>query len=145
MGLDVGQARIGVAISDPLGWTAQGLSVWVRRGRAADLAHLQELVRAHGVKALVVGLPRRTDGSMGPEARGVADLAREWSEALNMPVHFWDERFTTVEAHRTLAAGKMPERKRRQVVDQVAAALMLQAFLDHRRAAGPGGGEDGGG
>lgn len=134
-----------MAISDPLGWTARGLSVWVRRGRAADLAHLQELVSAHGVRAVVIGLPRRTDGSLGPEARSMAELGREWSGALDVPVHFWDERFTTVQAHRALAAGKMSERKRRRVVDQVAAALMLQAFLEHKRAAGAGGGEDGGG
>ncbi|HEX6971690.1 MAG TPA: Holliday junction resolvase RuvX, partial [Limnochordia bacterium] len=107
-----------------------------RRGPDADLAALQALVRTHAPCGVVIGLPRRTDGSLGPEAAAIERLARRWAGALGVPVYLWDERFTTVEAERTLAEGGWPALRRRRVVDQLAAAILLQAFLERRRRTG---------
>jgi putative Holliday junction resolvase len=121
-------------VSDELGLTAQGLPTWVRRGRAADLAHLRALVQKWGIGEVVVGLPRNMDGTVGPQAEAARELARELREALGLPVALWDERLTTAAATRVLTEAGLSRRRRRGRVDAVAAALILQGYLDRTRA-----------
>jgi putative Holliday junction resolvase len=131
LGLDLGAKRIGLAVSDPLGITAQGLEVWVRRDRQADLDHLLKVARDYDVEHLVVGLPRHLDGRLGAAAPEIMEFAGALGEALGVEVIFWDERLTTVAAERLLVQADVSRRRRRQVVDQLAAVLILQSYLDH--------------
>ncbi len=130
LGLDVGEKRIGLAVSDPLGITAQGLEVLTRKDRDADLARLAEVGRRYQVQEIVVGLPRHMDGRLGDQAPAILELAQTLGEALGARVITWDERLTTMEAERVLLQADMSRRRRRQVVDQVAAVIILQAYLD---------------
>lgn len=130
LALDVGHKRIGLAVSDPLGLTAQGLEVLRRRGWDQDLGRLVEIGRAYGVKEILVGLPRHMDGRLGQQAEEILALARTLGEALGAKVTTWDERLSTVEAERVLISADMSRARRRQVVDKVAATLILQAYLD---------------
>ncbi|MDI6853955.1 MAG: Holliday junction resolvase RuvX [Deltaproteobacteria bacterium] len=130
LALDIGRKRIGLAVSDPLGLTAQGLGVLERKGREADLAYLLEVAREYEVQEILVGLPRHMDGRLGAQAEEILDLARALGEALGAPVATWDERLSTKEAERVLIAADMSRRRRRQVVDKLAAVLILQAYLD---------------
>lgn len=132
MGLDVGEKTIGVAVSDPLGWTAQGVTVIRRVSLEQDLAALKTLVREHEVGKIVVGLPRRTDGSYGPETEKMYQFGEELKRTLELAVEYWDERFSTVVANRVLLEGDVSRAKRRKVIDKVAATVILQAYLDHR-------------
>ena len=132
LGLDMGAKRIGLAVSDPLGITAQGLEVWVRRDRQADLDHLLKVGRDYAVQQIVVGLPRHMDGRLGEAAPEIMDFAGALGEALGAEVIFWDERLTTAAAERVLIQADVSRRRRRQVVDQLAAVLILQSYLDHR-------------
>jgi putative Holliday junction resolvase len=133
LGLDVGEKRIGLAISDPLGITAQGLGVLNRQDLATDLAQLLDLARKWRVQEIVVGLPRHLDGRLGGAAPEILELARSLGESLGVKVVTWDERLTTVEAERVLLQADLSRRRRRKVVDQVAAVLILQGYLDSRR------------
>lgn len=135
LGLDLGKARIGLALSDPLGISARPLPPLARRGKAADLAALAEAVARHAVGELVVGLPRNMDGSAGPAARAAGDFAEAARRALGLPVVLYDERLTTRAAEAALSEGGVRGRKRRALVDGVAAALILQGYLDRQRAA----------
>jgi putative holliday junction resolvase len=132
LGLDLGAKRIGIAVSDPLGITAQGLEVWNRRGLQADLDHILQVGRDYAVHQLVVGLPRHMDGRLGDAAPEITEFAGALGEALGAAVIFWDERLTTAAAERVLIQADVSRRRRRQVVDQLAAVLILQSFLDHR-------------
>jgi putative Holliday junction resolvase len=132
LGLDVGEKRIGLAVSDPLGITAQGLGVLSRRGWEADLAQLLEVARKWRVTEIVVGLPRHMDGRMGKMVPEILDLARALGEALGARVIPMDERLTTAQAERVLLEADLSRRRRRQVVDQLAAVLILQGYLDSR-------------
>ncbi|RMF86038.1 MAG: Holliday junction resolvase RuvX [Nitrospinota bacterium] len=134
LGLDVGEATIGIAISDNLGITAQGLTTRKRRGLQADLRFLQQLVHEHNVAAIVVGLPRRLDGSLGPEAQRVLEFVSHLRQALSLPVYTWDERLTTRAAERILLEGNLRRAKRKQVIDKIAAQLILQGYLDRQRS-----------
>jgi len=133
----VGEKRIGVAVSDPLGVTAQGLGVLSRKDRDTDLARLQEMVRHYRVEKIVVGVPRHMDGRLGEQAQEILDLAAALAEALAAAVIPWDERLTSREAERVLIEADLSRRRRRQVVDQLAAALILQGYLDSQEQ-GPG-------
>ncbi|MFZ2087535.1 MAG: Holliday junction resolvase RuvX [Desulfobaccales bacterium] len=132
LALDVGTKRIGLAVSDPLGFTAQGLGVLERKDWDRDLARLMEMARPYQVREVLVGLPRHMDGRLGEQAEEILALARALGEALGAQVATWDERLTTVEAERLLIQADMSRGKRRRVVDQVAASLILQAYLDSR-------------
>ena len=131
LALDVGRKRIGLAVSDPLGITAHGLGVLIRQDRETDLARLLEVCREYGVKEIVVGLPRHMDGRPGKQAPEIMELAQALGEALDAVVTPWDERLTTVEADRVLMQADLSRRRRRQVVDQVAAVLILQSYLEY--------------
>ncbi len=132
MGLDVGEKTIGVAISDALGWTAQGVTVIRRSSRKQDLAALEKLVKEYEVGKIVLGLPRRTDGSYGPETDKMYQFGEELTRTLALAVEYWDERFSTVVANRILLEGDVSRAKRRKVIDKVAATVILQAYLDHQ-------------
>lgn len=132
LALDVGEKRIGLAVSDPLGITAQGLEVLKRQGKEADLARLLQVARKYHVQEILVGLPRHLDGRLGAQAPEIMELARALGAALGVPVTPWDERLTTAQAERVLIEADLSRRRRRQVVDQVAAALILQSYLDSR-------------
>ncbi len=134
MALDVGDRRIGVAVSDETGLVARPVTTIARRGRDADVEAIRSLAGSLGVSELVVGLPRNMNGTVGPQAESVADFARELEGRLAMPVHLWDERLSTREAEAVLRAGDVSRRRRRGVVDQLAAVLILQGFLDRRRS-----------
>jgi len=133
LALDVGTRRIGLAISDPLGLTAQGLGVLERKDWDRDLARLLEIARPYQVQEILVGLPRHMDGRLGEQAGEILALARALGEILGARVVTWDERLSTVEAERLLIQADMSRKRRRRVVDQVAASLILQAYLDGRQ------------
>ncbi len=127
LGLDLGN-HIGVAISDPRGRLARPLLIFKRSSRAADFARIAQLVAEHQVEKVIVGLPRNMDGSEGPQAAWVRDYSAALAQAIAVPVELWDERLTTVEAEDILRAqGRRPDRTR---VDAVAAAVILQSYLD---------------
>ena len=133
LALDVGTKRIGLAVSDPLGITAQGLEVLIRKDRAADLNRLLEVAHQWGVQLVVVGLPRHMDGRLGSSAPQILELVEILQKTLGVEVVTWEERLTTAEAERVLIQADVSRRRRRQVVDQLAAVLILQNYLDHRQ------------
>jgi putative Holliday junction resolvase len=133
LALDVGTKRIGLAVSDPLGLTAQGLGVLERQDWDRDLARLQEIARPYQVQEILVGLPRHMDGRPGEMVEEILALAQALGETLGAKVSTWDERLSTVEAERLLIQADMSRKKRRRVVDKVAASLILQAYLDARQ------------
>ena len=130
LGLDIGEKRIGIAVSDELRCTAQGVSVMQRSGAAEDIGAIQELIKASQVSEVVVGLPKNMDGSVGEGAQKVLSFVSKLEEALSVPVILWDERWTTAEATRMLLQADITRRKRRKVVDKIAAVLILQGYLD---------------
>jgi len=133
MGLDVGEARIGVALSDPLGLTAQPLLVLERETEEVDLRRLGELVEAHGVGAVVVGMPISLSGAKGPAQQRMEEFVEALADALPVRVATWDERLSTVEARRRMQIAGEDERSQRGVVDKVAASIILQGYLDAHR------------
>ena len=136
LGLDVGDARIGVALSDPLGLSAQRLTVLERTGLSQDVEAVRVLVERHGVRTVVVGLPLTMRGERGPQARKVAAFSEALRRRLAMPVELIDERLTTVQGSRALQETGTRGRKRKAAIDQVAAQLILQQYLDMVRSQG---------
>jgi putative Holliday junction resolvase len=129
-GLDVGDRRIGVAISDEMGWTAQGVEVVTRTAPSADLEALRSCLAPYAPTTIVVGLPKNMNGSIGPQAEKVMGFARDVESALGMPVVLWDERLSTVGAERVLLEADLSRAKRRRVIDKAAAVFILQGYLD---------------
>ena len=127
LGLDLGTVRVGVALSDPLGMTAQPLEVIERH---TLIARVRELVAEHEVTRVIVGLPLQLDGKVGQAAQSAKAAAKELQAALSVPVQLWDERMTTAAAQRMLIGANVRRDKRKQTVDKVAAALILQSYLD---------------
>ena len=127
--LDVGEKRIGVAVSDPLGFTAQGVETIFTKGEAHDRARVVELLNAYETDRLLVGLPRSMDGREGFQAERVRAFCAGFS-ALGFDLRFQDERLTSVSATRTLIEGNVRREKRKQVIDKLAATYILQGFLD---------------
>lgn len=132
LGLDIGSVRIGVAVSDPLGNFAQGIAVLPAKDEW--MIRLGDLIGQYSVKGVVVGLPLRTDGTEGPEVVRMRDKVEKLKGLYpDVEFIFYDERFTTTVAHQVMREGAMDGRKRRKKVDQVAAVILLQDFLDSRR------------
>jgi putative Holliday junction resolvase len=132
LALDVGEKRVGLAVSDPLGITAQPLKVLPRKPHGAFLEAVSEACREYETREVVLGLPRRTTGRLGPEAQRVLALAHELRTKLNLTVHTWEEWLTTAEADRLLRSDGLSGPERRQVIDKTAAALILDGFLRHQ-------------
>jgi putative Holliday junction resolvase len=129
-GLDVGDKTIGVAVSDELGWLAQGLEVIRRKSLQQDLARLKELARTMGIERWVVGMPRNMNGTYGPRAELTRAFNEQLKAATGLPVEEWDERLSTVAATRTLLEADLSRAKRAKVIDKMAAQVILQSYLD---------------
>jgi len=136
MGIDIGSRRFGVAVSDAGGIIAHPLTTFdAGKDGAPPLAELTELVADRGVGGIVVGLPRRLDGTFGPEARAAEAVAEQLRAALGVRVELWDERLTSIQAERMLIDAGVRRKKRREATDRIAAALILQGFLDRQAMA----------
>src|SRR5712672_1935567 len=132
LGLDVGSRRIGIAMSDPLGITAQGLETLQRRNKRQDLAALERLIREHAITEIVVGLPLRMSGAEGTQSEKMQGFAEELRKRFRLPVHLWDERLTSAEANRLLRETELSIEKRGKAVDRMAAVLILQGWMERR-------------
>ena len=137
LGLDVGERRIGVALSDPLGLTAQRLTIIHRRALNEDIEAVRTLAVEHDVETVVLGLPLTMRGERGVQAQKVMAFAQRLRARLAVPVEFVDERLTTVQGERALLATDTSRRKRKQMIDEVAAQLILQQFLETRHRSEP--------
>ena len=136
MALDVGDATIGIAVSDLLGITAQGVETIRRKSLEADLARLGELMQEYDAHALVSGLPKNMNGTEGPRCEIVRAFMADVKKAFpGVEIFFWDERLSTVGAERSLLAADVSRKKRTKVIDKMAAVFILQGFMD-RHAAG---------
>lgn len=130
MGLDVGTKTVGVAVADELGFTAQPITVVRRSSLKKDLAELLSIANERGVDRFVIGLPLNMDGSEGPRAVATRTFGDALGAASGLPIIYQDERLTTVAAERALLEADVSRQKRRQVIDQVAASIILQGWLD---------------
>lgn len=133
MGLDLGSKRIGIAISDPEGILAQGLTILTHRSRQADLAAIEALAREHEVREIVIGYPLLLSGKEGKEAKSAKRFGAELARRTGLPIVYWDERLSTVAAHRLLLEAGLRSRQRAARVDMAAAELILQHYLDWRK------------
>jgi putative Holliday junction resolvase len=133
MGLDVGDKRIGIALSDESATIASPRETLERRGNRKDIAHLLDLARREAVTCILVGMPYSLDGSKGPQALKVSRFATALAAETQIPVSTWDERFTTVDAEMALREAKASSSERRAKIDRAAAAILLQSYLDARR------------
>jgi putative holliday junction resolvase len=134
LGLDVGSRRIGVAVSDPLGITAQGLDTLQRSTKRRDFDHLQRVIQEYDVREIVVGLPLRMSGAEGIQSDKMQVFAEDLRKRFRLPVHLWDERLTSVEANRLLREADLSIEKRGKAVDRMAAVLILQGWMEGRAA-----------
>jgi len=133
MGLDIGDKRIGIAVSDELGLTSQGLETLERTTLEQDCGYLARLAREYQIGKFVVGLPRNMNGTYGPQSEKVKEFMARLTEVIPLETIYWDERLTTVAAQRTLIEGDISRKKRKKVVDKLAAVLILQSYLDSIR------------
>jgi len=132
LGLDVGNRRIGMAVSDLLGITAQGIDTLQRRNKRTDFQQLAKVIRQYNVSEIVVGLPLRLSGAESAQTEKVTAFAEDLRAKFSLPVHLWDERLTSVQANRLLREAELSIEKRAASVDRMAAVLILQSFLDAR-------------
>jgi putative Holliday junction resolvase len=132
LAIDYGSRRMGLAVSDPLGITAQGLETLERKNKRSDFARLEKTVREYQVREIVLGYPLRMSGEQGKQSQKVAEFAEQLRSRFQLPVHLWDERLTSAEANRLLREAELSIKKRAQAVDRMAAVLILQAFLQAR-------------
>ncbi len=132
LGLDVGSKTIGLAVSDPLGVTAQGLETIRRQNKRLDLERLEQVIRQYEVAEIVVGYPLRLSGAEGVQGERMRQFAEQLRRRFQMPIHLWDERLTSAEASRLLRESEMSIRRRGEVVDRLAAVLILQSWMAAR-------------
>lgn len=132
MGLDVGSKTIGVAMSDELGWTAQGLTTITIDEEAGEfgLDELGEIIEKYDVDKIVVGLPKNMNGTIGPRGEASKQYAELLQSRFSLPVILWDERLSTVAAERVLLKADLSRKKRKKVIDKMAAVMILQGYLD---------------
>ncbi|SCJ14662.1 Putative Holliday junction resolvase [uncultured Clostridium sp.] len=131
IGLDVGNKRIGIAVSDAMGWTAQPLTVYRRKGEAEDIAALCELIANQQADVLVIGLPKSMDGSLREQALLTQAFGEKLAAGCGIEPVWWDERMTTNMAHQVLIQADVSRKKRKGVVDKIAAVFILQNYLDY--------------
>ena len=130
LGLDYGEARIGVAVSDALGILATPLETICEKDRALQLEKTAAVARENRIEKLVVGYPKHMDGTIGHRAEYTEEFARELAQLLGIPYVMWDERLSSTEAHRILESGGVSGKKRKTKVDKIAAVIILQGYLD---------------
>lgn len=130
LGLDVGQKTIGVAISDPLGFTAQGITTIRRENRKKDIETLKGLCSEYEVETIVIGLPKNMNGSIGFAGEKIIEFSELIKEEIGIKIEFWDERLTTVAAHKAMLEADMSRGKRKKIVDKIASTYILQGYLD---------------
>lgn len=130
LGLDVGNKTIGVALSDPLGITAQGITTIRRKGEDRDIQELKSICDEYKVEAIVCGLPKNMNGTLGPQSEKVLKFCHSIEQVINLPIKMWDERLTTVAANRAMLEADLSRAKRKKIVDKMAATYILQGYLD---------------
>jgi putative holliday junction resolvase len=132
LGLDVGTKTIGVAVSDALGWTAQGITTIRRSTQEEDFIKLDEIIKEHEVSSIVVGLPKNMNGTIGPSGEFCRVFAEDIKEHTGLPIIMWDERLSTMAAEKMLVGADVSRKKRKKVIDKMAAVMILQGYLDSR-------------
>lgn len=132
MGLDLGDRTIGVAVSDPFGWTAQGIDTIRRTDLEEDLRKISELISRYEIEKIVIGFPKNMNGTIGPRGEKALEFASLLKEKTLLDVVLWDERLTTVAAQKMLIEADVSRRKRKRVIDKLAATYILQGYLDSR-------------
>ena len=130
MGLDIGSHTIGVAISDELGITAQGLKTITRKSKEEDFEEISNIISQFEIGKIVVGLPRNMNGSLGKQAEMVLQWIKNLKEKIHLPMVTWDERLSTVEASRVLLEADVSRKKRKKAIDKLAAVIILQAYMN---------------
>lgn len=130
LGLDIGDRTIGVAVSDPLGFTAQGVTTIRRKSNEKDLEELKKICDEYKVETIVSGLPKNMNGTLGPQSEKVIGFCKLIEENIKLPIKMWDERLTTVAAHRVMLEADLSRSKRKKIVDKMAAMYILQGYLD---------------
>ncbi|MCA0986159.1 Holliday junction resolvase RuvX [Guptibacillus algicola] len=135
LGLDVGTKTIGVALSDLMGWTAQGLETVKRNPDEPDVIpeRLMDIINGNEVSKIIVGLPKNMNGSIGSSGEFCIEFANRLKESTDLPVEMWDERLTTVAAERMLISADVSRKKRKKVIDKMAAVMILQGYLDSKQ------------
>ncbi len=132
LGIDFGTKRLGLAVSDEMGIIAGKYDTIERKGLHQDVETLRTIVEKEGIRGIVIGFPRNMDGSSGETARKVETFIAGLKACLAIPIEKWDERLSSVSAEKTLIQGDMRRKKRKKVIDQIAAVIILQNFLDHQ-------------
>lgn len=130
LSLDVGDARIGVAVSDPLGFTAQGIKTINRVSYSKDIEEIKRICDEYAAEKIVVGLPKNMNGTIGPQCEKVMAFCEEMKKVITLPQIMWDERLTTVAAHKSMLEADLSRAKRKKQVDKIAACFILQGYLD---------------
>lgn len=130
LGLDIGQKTIGVAISDPLGFTAQGITTIRRKKKEEDINEIINLCKEYAVETIVVGLPKNMNGSIGFAGEKIMEFTELLKDSVECKIELWDERLTTVAAHRAMLEADLSRAKRKKIVDKIAATYILQGYLD---------------
>ena len=133
MGLDIGDKTIGVAVSDLMGLTAQGVTTIKRVGKKKDIEAIKKIIEEKQVNKIVSGLPKNMNGTVGPQGEKVQKFCELLKEETNLPIEFWDERLSTVAAERSLIEGNVRRENRKKVIDMLAAVIILQGYLDLQR------------
>jgi len=133
LGIDYGDVRIGIAVSDLMGWTAQGVETITRKNEEADLARIGELIRDYSVDRIVLGFPKNMNNTIGPRGELSIQFAETLKERFGLPVILQDERLSTTAAERMLVSADVSRKKRKGVIDKMAAAIILQNYLDSQK------------
>ncbi|UPA29437.1 Holliday junction resolvase RuvX [Terrisporobacter glycolicus] len=133
MGLDIGDKTIGVAVSDLMGLTAQGVTTIKRVGKKKDIEEIKKIISEKQVNKIVSGLPKNMNGTVGPQGEKVQKFCELIKQETNLPIEFWDERLSTVAAERSLIEGNVRRENRKKVIDMLAAVIILQGYLDLQR------------
>ena len=133
MGLDIGNKTIGVAVSDLMGLTAQGVTTIKRVGKKKDIEAIKQIISEKQVNKIVSGLPKNMNGTVGPQGEKVQKFCELLKEETNLPIEFWDERLSTVAAERSLIEGNVRRENRKKVIAMLAAVIILQGYLDLKR------------
>lgn len=130
LGIDYGDRKIGLAVSDPLGWTAQGLETVRYFNISTALNRIKEIVNSYNIEKIVVGLPKNMNGTFGPRTERTFEFIEELKKFFTKEIVTWDERLSTVAAENILISGNMRREKRKNIIDTIAAAYILQGYLD---------------